>query len=221
MSLLHLRLDVKGTAIMREVAVPEEFTLAFLHTAIQSAFGWLDYHLHEFTDAKGMRYEDRDCEPPDDDEPYAFEDEVPMKRLFKKPGDTLDYEYDFGDRNEVKITLLGRVKEARREHFASRGTDMVEDSAALGGTDGVVKILRGKSRKQKEETIAWLAGAFRKCPEAVLHEPDALEIFLRIYRLVHLVGVAEGYARDSYPHEAYLPCMENMHTWNDKARSEC
>ena len=124
MSLLRLRMEAKGTAIMREVALPEDFTLAFLHAAIQSVFGWLDCHLHEFTDSKGMRYGDRDGEPPDDGGPYSFDDDFPMKKFFRKPGDRLEYEYDFGDMNEVSISLVGRTTAARRAHFLSQGPDM-------------------------------------------------------------------------------------------------
>ena len=210
MSLLRLRLEVEGTEILREIAVPENFTLAFLHVAIQDVFGWLDYHLHEFTDAKGVRYGDPDVPPDDDECAFKSENEVMMKRPLKKPGDTLDYAYDFGDGNHVKITLLGRTSLAQRAHFASKGPDLIEDSAGFGGTEGVVSILRGKDSSQKKEALAWLAAAFRKSPEAVLHEPDAVEIFLRIYRLVHLVSVAEGFCRPSYPHDAYWPCMQSI-----------
>ena len=92
----------------------------------------------------------------------------------------------------------------------TKGPDLIEDSAGLGGTEGVVSILRGKDSSQKKEALAWLAAAFRKSPEAVLHEPDAVEIFLRIYRLVHLVSVAEGFCRPSYPHGPYWPCMQSI-----------
>jgi len=211
MSLLQLKLDVVNADISRTIAVPEAFTLAFLHAAIQEVFGWMDYHLHQFTDAKGVLYGDREAPPLEDERAFRPEDEVLMKRIFKKPGDNLDYEYDFGDCNEVKITLLGRSRCARLEHFASRGTDLIEDSAGFGGTEGVVKILREKGGRKKSDVLAWLAGAFRKSPEAVLHEPDAIEIFLRIYRLVHLVSVAEGFVRPASPHDSYIDCLMNLH----------
>ncbi len=54
MNMLRLKMEVVSSAIMREVAVPEDFTLAFLHGVIQSIFGWLDYHMHEFTDVKDI-----------------------------------------------------------------------------------------------------------------------------------------------------------------------
>ncbi len=208
MSLLRLRLEVRHSAIMREVAMPEDFTLAFLHEAIQSLFGWLDYHLHEFTDAKGIRYVDRDCDPPEDGLPYKFEDDVMMKKFFKKPGDTLDYEYDFGDSNEVLITLVGRVAQAMPKHFLTRGPDMVEDSAGVGGTEGVVEKLKSGSAKERKALASWLMGAFRKNPEQVVREPDVQEIFLRIYRLVKLVDIAEGNKRDFYYHDWYWTCLD-------------
>ena len=207
MSLLRLRMEAKGTAIMREVVLPEDFTLAFLHAAIQSVFGWLDCHLHEFTDSKGMRYGDRDGEPPDDGGPYSFDDDFPMKKFFRKPGDRLEYEYDFGDMNEVSISLVGRTTAARRAHFLSQGPDMVEDSASLGGTEGVVEKLKHGKQSERRQIAIWLSDAFRKSTEQVIHEPSAGEIFLRIYRMVWLADVAEVNQKRFYWHDLYQDCM--------------
>ena len=207
MSLLRLRMEAKGTAIMREVVLPEDFTLAFLHATIQSVFGWLDYHLHEFTDSKGMRYGDRDAEPPDDGGPYSFDDEFPMKHFFRKAGDRLEYEYDFGDMNEVSIALVGRTTAAKPAHFHSHGTDMVEDSASLGGTEGVVEKLKHGKQSERRQIANWLSDAFRKSTEQVVHEPSAGEIFLRIYHMVWLADVAEGNKKRFYWHDLYQDCM--------------
>ncbi len=203
MNFLRLKMDVVDSAIMREVAVPEDFTLAFLHGVIQSIFGWLDYHMHEFTDAEGIRYGDRDCEPPDDDLPFKFDDDVPMRRLFKKRGDKLKYEYDFGDLNEIQITLVGKTSFAQLKHFATKGPDMVEDCASLGYTEGVVDKLKNGSASEKHEIASWLMAAFHKSPKQVMREPDAREIFYRVYRMVKFVDTAQAFYIRNYYHDCY------------------
>ena len=47
-------LDIKP-AIWRRIQV-RDCTLTAFHEAIQTAFGWLDYHLHEF-DIDGIQYQ--------------------------------------------------------------------------------------------------------------------------------------------------------------------
>ena len=42
--------------IDRTVVVPKDWSLAFLHEVIQECFGYLDYHEHEFIDAKKTHY---------------------------------------------------------------------------------------------------------------------------------------------------------------------
>ncbi|MFR5666179.1 MAG: plasmid pRiA4b ORF-3 family protein, partial [Enterocloster bolteae] len=46
----QLKITIKGSKppIWRRVVVPEQFTFCQLHQVIQEAFGWYDYHLHEF-----------------------------------------------------------------------------------------------------------------------------------------------------------------------------
>lgn len=95
-------LDVKP-AVWRRIRVPDG-TLADLHGYIQAAFGWWDYHLHQF-DIDGERY--GPLAPDDMDFGLEAIDEtgVTLGRLIPKSGrkPRWVYEYDFGDgwRHEV------------------------------------------------------------------------------------------------------------------------
>jgi hypothetical protein len=95
-------LDIKP-AIWRRIQVPD-CTLADLHEYIQAAFGWWNYHMHQF-DIDGERY----GPPAPDDMDFGLEmiDEtgVTLSKLIPKSGrkSRWIYEYDFGDgwRHEV------------------------------------------------------------------------------------------------------------------------
>ena len=95
-------LDIKP-AIWRRIQVPD-CTLVDLHEYIQAAFGWENYHLHQF-DIDGVRY--GQPAPDGDDFGMDFEDEtdVLLSKLLPKSGRKSPwiYEYDFGDgwRHEV------------------------------------------------------------------------------------------------------------------------
>ena len=52
---LRVSLDRSEPEIWREVVVPSGFSLGELHTVIQVAMGWQDYHLHHFH-IDGQRY---------------------------------------------------------------------------------------------------------------------------------------------------------------------
>ncbi|MBA3314911.1 MAG: plasmid pRiA4b ORF-3 family protein [Planctomycetaceae bacterium] len=90
-------------AIWRRIQVPD-CSLCDLHEYIQAAFGWWDYHLHQF-EIDGERY----SEPGPDDDAFGmeFKDEtnVLLSKLVPKSGrpSWWIYEYDFGDswRHEV------------------------------------------------------------------------------------------------------------------------
>lgn len=66
--------------IWRRLVVTSETTLAQLHTYLQIAFEWGDYHLHEF------QLHGATCD-----------DDMRLDQLYLQSGYGLDYVYDFGD----------------------------------------------------------------------------------------------------------------------------
>jgi hypothetical protein len=99
--------------IWRRVVVPRTFHLGDLHHVIQAAFGWWDYHLHQFM-IGGLRYGDVDQigAPEFEAEPRGFdESEVRLLDFGYSDRVAFIYEYDFGDgwehivEFEEKLTL--------------------------------------------------------------------------------------------------------------------
>ena len=195
---LNLKYVYPKSNIDRTVVVPNDWTLAFLHEVVQECFGWLDYHLHEFVDGKEVHYvtqEDPDRASMARQVGHKYieklDRDVRISAVLKKKGDMLDYIYDFGDDNRVKIKCLGIVADFDEEQFESCGPDLIEDSMGFMGTPGIVKILSGdKKSAQYKECVRWLDEAFHKSPSAVLVEPSVGEIFARVEHMVRLVCTA-------------------------------
>ena len=87
--------------IWRRLLLPAAINLAELHHVLQAAFGWLDYHLHEFI-IGGLAYGAPELarEDFDDDEPRMFEaTDVHLRDfdLYHVPDPAFLYHYDFGD----------------------------------------------------------------------------------------------------------------------------
>lgn len=174
-------------AFSRRIVVPGAYSLAFLHEAVQTAFGWMDYHLYAFRTGKASyTIPDPDMKSLGPDEKPAAR--TPIERLFGKSGDRCVYEYDFGDGNEVEIVCEGRVETIDEKDFAAKGPDLVEDSSAFGFTPGIVELLTQKRRTAKARScLTWLDEAFDLDPEDVLAVPMGKEIAIRVMRLVDFV----------------------------------
>ena len=96
----RVRLDLHGTqpAVWRRLELPGDLTLPRVHDLIQTAMGWTDSHLHRFRTGPDPRSSyfvtTFDLE---DDEEGLLEDDVRLDQLLATAGDTLWYDYDFGD----------------------------------------------------------------------------------------------------------------------------
>src|SRR5271168_4650949 len=89
--------------IWRRIQVPSEIKLCCLHSAFQVAMGWTDSHLHQFE--KG----DKNYGVPEWDEfnelDLVDESETQLAAVLKTEGDTMIYQYDFGDNWQHDVVL--------------------------------------------------------------------------------------------------------------------
>ncbi|MEC9082886.1 MAG: plasmid pRiA4b ORF-3 family protein, partial [Pseudomonadota bacterium] len=90
--------------IWRTVLISSESTLQDLHRIIQLAMGWRASHLHLFEAMDGTLIGDL---AEDDDGMLGFLDETAMSisRVLVREGQSIRYEYDFGDSWEHQIIL--------------------------------------------------------------------------------------------------------------------
>lgn len=102
---LKVQLSGLRPPVWRRLLVTDTTSLADFHTVIQAVMGWTDSHLHQFIVGK-RRYGLVDPEfGMDWDDDLLDESGFKVKDLLKKEGDSLTYEYDFGDSWMHKITL--------------------------------------------------------------------------------------------------------------------
>lgn len=148
--------------IWRRVRIPGSITFSQLHRVIQVAFGWLDYHLHQFTFADIVVTE------PDADfsvgELYgerarAFDPEKTIVNELFDQYDRCIYEYDFGDRWVHEVVVEKRLKDTKRNSvpvcLGGARQRPPEDVGGVSGYQEFLEIIRDKGHPEREELLRW------------------------------------------------------------------
>lgn len=166
LQIYQLRITLKGInpKIFRTIVVTNATTLREFHRLIQSAFGWLDYHLYAFRDQEGTAYTNAQ------EGMSALESDVDdamikLEAVLRAKGDSLIYEYDFGDdwQHEIVVLDIGEPK-------AQESYPVVIDGARncppedCSGTFGYGELMELAQMKQQgkplegeeEERMEWL-----------------------------------------------------------------
>ena len=151
-------LDIKPP-IWRRIQVPD-CTLADLHAYIQAAFGWSNYHLHQF-EIDGVRY----SQPTPDDGGFDldFEDEthVLLSKLIPKSGrkSRWVYEYDFGDgwRHEILFEGFPPGEPKAKYPLCLEGERAcpLEDCGGPWGYADYLVAIANPSHEQHQEMLEW------------------------------------------------------------------
>ncbi|MDQ3680240.1 MAG: plasmid pRiA4b ORF-3 family protein [Actinomycetota bacterium] len=172
-------LDTKPP-IWRRVLVDGSRTLDHLHEVIQAAFGWWNYHLHEFEVGRtryGVPDRDDDWGEPARDERRTRLDQVAGE------GSTFRYTYDFGDGWDHRI-VVEKVLPASSDSAAPACVDgrracPPEDCGGTWGYRELLAILADPTHPEYDERREWLDRDFD--PEAF--DPSEFEDDLRNGRM--------------------------------------
>jgi hypothetical protein len=174
-------------AIWRVIQVPSEYSFWDLHVAIQDAMGWLDYHLHAFRTRMPHKKKEMEIGIPDDEEfdhhPVVAGWEVPITRVFSKPGTSAIYDYDFGDGWSHNVLLEGILlkKEGAEYPLCAAGERACppEDCGGVPGYYQLLEILADPDHPEYDEYNEWLKGQAKNYspydPEKF--EPDKVEFW--------------------------------------------
>jgi hypothetical protein len=168
-------LDTKPP-IWRRLLVDGASTLDHVHEVIQAAFGWWNYHMHQFEVGR-TRYGVPD---PDDDwgEPPRDERRTRLDAIAGE-GSSFRYTYDFGDGWDHTITVEKALpSDATRTLPAcidGRRACPPEDCGGTWGYRELLEILADPSHPEHDERREWLARPFD--PEAF--DPSEFEENLR------------------------------------------
>lgn len=151
-------LDIKP-AIWRRIQVPD-CTLADLHEYIQAAFGWWNYHMHQFN-IDGERY--GPAAPDDMDFGLEMIDEttVTLSKLIPKSGRNSRwiYEYDFGDgwRHEVLFEGFPTADPQVKRPLCVEGARACppEDCGGPWGYADYLAAVADPQHERHEELLTW------------------------------------------------------------------
>ena len=159
-------LDIEP-AIWRRVQVPD-CTLVEFHESIQAAFGWENYHLHQF-EIGGVRYTEPAPDGDDFDTDSEDETSVLLSTLLPESSRTARwvYEYDFGDgwRHEVLFEGFPPAVPKAKPPICLEGERACppEDCDGPPGYENYLAAIADSENEQHEEMLEW-RGAFD--PEA-------------------------------------------------------
>jgi hypothetical protein len=153
-------LDIKPR-IWRRLLIPGNLTLAQLNQVIQSAFGWTDSHLHEFTigaDRYGMAdIDDMDAEVKD-------EKKFTVAEVLKDSVSEFEYEYDFGDgwchRVVVKGIIDATPANDSPQCVAGKNACPPDDVGGPGGYEMFLKSMADPEDDEHSEYLDWYGGPF-------------------------------------------------------------
>ncbi|MCY0903844.1 plasmid pRiA4b ORF-3 family protein [Arthrobacter sp. H14-L1] len=162
---LQLKIQLKNAKppIWRRVLVPADMPLDRLHSVIQSVFGWLDYHLHNFQTGgfRGPSYAPVDPDGLSDSfgEPSLDESTVTVGELLREVGSKMVYTYDFGDDWEHAIAVEKILTDGGGQLpqcTGGRGAAPAEDSGGTWGWTKIVQAVNDPEHEEHEEYREWL-----------------------------------------------------------------
>ena len=156
-------------SIWRRIQV-KDCTLDKLHEHIQTAMGWTNSHLHQFT-INGVIHGDPQLlyEGWQDEEPPVNSLRTKVSKIV--PADSkrfrFDYEYDFGDGWEHEILLEGclRAEKGARYPLCVEG-ERACPPEDVGGTYGYQEYLEAMADPEHEEHESWMEWRGPFDPEA-------------------------------------------------------
>ncbi len=159
---LRVRVDIDEATppIWRRLDLAGDLTLTQVHTVLQAAFGWFDYHLHSFVpEIDGVK--DHRVRPFPNDGTHEFCDErlpgegdVRLDQVVSAVGDRLFYEYDFGDSwghtLQVEQVLDRRRGDPRAACVGGRRAGPPEDVGGIWRYNEIVAVLTGDGSHTNE-----------------------------------------------------------------------
>ncbi len=148
--------------VWRRVLVDGSETLGHLHEVIQAAFGWWNYHLHEF-EIDGVRYGVPD---PDDGwfGPAAIDEATVRIDQVAGEGTRFDYTYDFGDGWDHRVVVehieSAEVGVTVPDCVGGRRACPPEDCGGAWGYQRLLEILADPNDPEHDAMTEWLGRPF-------------------------------------------------------------
>jgi hypothetical protein len=147
--------------IWRRVEVPEDITLARLHSVIIAVMGWSGGHLHEF------RYHDVVYAVPDPDFDtidVIDERKTKLNQVIDEPKRQFSYIYDFGDdwRHRIYVEKISDSKPDAVYPICLGGKRNCppEDCGGTWGYENFLEAINNPDHEEHEMMLDWIGGEF-------------------------------------------------------------
>ena len=149
--------------IWRRIQVPNTLLLCCLHDALQAVLGWTDSHLHQFV-KDGTYWSDPEWYEDYDDIEVIDESRVRIGRVLKIEGESVRYDYDFGDNWQHEVVLEKILPTpAVRPSPRCLGGERHRPPEDVGGTSGYEEflvVIFDPTHEEYEHYVGWAGGAF-------------------------------------------------------------
>ena len=159
---IKVTLEGSKPPIWRRLLVRSDITLGDLHRIVQAAFGWWDYHLHQFI-VGGIYY----GEPHPDYLDYMDmhdEQDVTLDRIAAGEGFKFRYEYDFGDSwlHQVLVEKILPPEPGQVYPVCVKGRRACspEDVGGIWGYHFFLEAIADPEHEAHDEYLAWAGDEF-------------------------------------------------------------
>ena len=157
---LDVGLEYTRPRVWRRLWVLDSLSMYQLHEIIQVSMGWMHSHLFMF---RTPGFTITEPSPENDWIKDEFKDarKTKLGSFLKRPGDSIIYEYDFGD-SWVHVVRFEREVEESEVRFGlprcvgGENACPPEDCGGFPGFDRVKKALAKPSSREYREMIDWL-----------------------------------------------------------------
>ena len=160
---LKITLNRISPPIWRRIQVTGDTKLGKLHDILQIVMGWEDDHLHQFVTGNAS-YGIPDPDFPDN---LRSERNVRLDKIAGQ-GDSLSYEYDFGDGWEHTIKVEKVLAPEKDRHYPvcldGKRACPPEDCGGPWGYQHLLEVLTNPQDEEHEEMLEWCGEDFD--PEA-------------------------------------------------------
>jgi len=170
-AILKVTLRLENHQVWRRLVVPVNQTFNQLHQIIQTAFGWQDYHLHDFyVYGKAVTGDHEKIRKPIihlvcDEEAFSYQGQVNMKHekgvklsVYIPVCEKLTYNYDFGDDWNHDIEVESMIENYDFNYpvcLEGEGITPPEDVGGEYGYEEFLKILANPAHPEYEHMVEW------------------------------------------------------------------
>lgn len=148
--------------IWRRIEVPSTILLCCLHDALQAVMGWTNSHLHQF------ERDEKYWGVPEWDEFNELnlipESKTQLAKILRSEGDSMIYEYDYGDnwRHEILLEkiLPAEALSSRPVCLAGERRCPPEDVGGVSGYEEFLEAIFDPTHEEYEHYVGWAGGHF-------------------------------------------------------------